>query len=334
MTMTLNPLESMRARAADATAGLFAHDAYPLAQSLDHAGDPGLFGPGSPTWLISGDVATFVGGIRALLIQAAHPEVVAGVDDHSVYEEDPLGRLSRTSSYVTATAFGATPEVEQAIARVRRAHVPVKGTSHRGTRYSASGSPFASWVHNVLTESFLVTNQYYGRVVLDQDAADAYAAEQTELGAMLHARDLPDTADSLADWIASHPDVAPSPGMERTVAFLRNPPLPTGIAAGYRVLYQAAVATIPERIRGILGVSSIPGAELAGRQMIGALRWTMGSSPSWWLALERTGAAFPEGVHFRRPPPAVGVEPRWQAFVKGTDRAIVSSAGQDSDVRS
>lgn len=199
MTMVINPIERMRASAASATAGLFAHDAYPLARSLDYPGDPGLFGPDSPTWVISGDVATFVGGIRALLIQAAHPEVVAGVADHSVYEVDPLGRLSRTSSYVTATAFGAMPEVEQSIARVRSAHLPVRGTSHRGQRYSASGAPFAAWVHNVLTDSFLVTNQHYGRTVLERPSADAYVSEQARLGAMLHARDLPETAAGLAD---------------------------------------------------------------------------------------------------------------------------------------
>ncbi|MGI9665673.1 MAG: oxygenase MpaB family protein [Acidimicrobiia bacterium] len=318
MTMTINPFELIRTAAADSTAGLFAHDAYPLAQSLKYQGDPGLFGPGSPTWLISGDVATFVGGIRALLIQAAHPEVVAGVADHSVFEEDPLGRLSRTSSYVTATAFGAMPEVEEAISRVRRAHVPVKGASHRGINYTASGSGFASWVHNVLTDSFLVANQHYGRMTLEEESADAYVAEQTTLGGKLHAGDLPVTASGLAHWIEAHPDIAPSPGMERTVAFLKSPPLPAGISAGYRILFQAAVATIPERIRGMLGVSSLPLAEATGRQTVNALRWTMGSSPSWWIALERVDADFPEGVRFRRPPPADDVLPRWETYLKGS----------------
>ena len=83
---------------ADSTAGLFAHAAYPLEHSLSYPGDPGLFGPGSASWEVLGDVASFIGGIRALLIQAAHPEVVAGVSDHSSYEADPLGRLSRTSA--------------------------------------------------------------------------------------------------------------------------------------------------------------------------------------------------------------------------------------------
>lgn len=301
----------LRARVADSTAGLFAHAAYPLEHSLSYEGDPGLFGPGSATWEVMGDVASFVGGIRALLVQAAHPEVVAGVADHSTYELDPLGRLSRTSAYVTATAYGAAPEVDAAVSVVKRAHRPVHGTSHRGEHYSASGAPFAAWVHNVLIDSFLVAHQTFGPRPLTRARADSFVAEQAELGAMLHARDLPVTGDGLATWVASHPDLAPSPGMENAVRFLRKPPLPLGVDAGYRVLFHAAAATLPERIATMLGVSSYPGAIGAGRGMISMLRWSMGSSPSWWLALERVGAPHPEGVRFRRPPAAEGAEERW-----------------------
>lgn len=314
--MSRNPLERLRNTAADTTAGLFAHDAYPLASSLSYPSDPGVFGPGSPTWTIAGDVATFIGGIRALLIQAAHPEVVAGVDDHSVYDQDPLGRLSRTSSYVTATAFGAMPEVDKAIARVRQAHTPVKGVSHRGARYTASGSQFATWVHAVLAESFLVANQNFGRQRLSLEQADMYVAEQSALGTRLHADALPPTASGLTRWITEHPDLAPSPGMHRTVSFLKSPPLPRSVSLGYHVLYKAAVSTIPQPLQEVLGVSTAPGARVAGRQLVNTLRWTMGSSPSWWLALERTGSEFPDGVRFRRPPPADEVQPRWDAYLR------------------
>ncbi|MDJ0791162.1 MAG: oxygenase MpaB family protein [Acidimicrobiia bacterium] len=304
---------------ADSTAGLFAHAAYPLEHSLSYPGDPGLFGPDSASWEVLGDVASFIGGIRALLIQAAHPEVVAGVSDHSSYEADPLGRLSRTSAYVTATGYGAMPEVEQALALVRRAHVPVKGTSHRGQRYSANGSAFASWVHNVLIDSFLTTHQTFGPTALPKARANSFVDEQAQLGAMLSARDLPRTQDSLADWIASHPDLAPSPGMEATVRFLKNPPLPLGIRQGYRVLFQAAAATVPPRIADMLGVREYPGAVAGGKAMVTTLRWSMGSSPSWWLALERVGAPFPDGVRFRRPPAAVGAAERFEASATPPD---------------
>lgn len=304
---TWNPRDTV----AESTAGLFAHADYPLTHSLDYVGDPGLFGPGSPSWHVLGDVSAFVGGIRALLIQAAHPEVVAGVADHSTYEHDPLGRLSRTSAYVTATGYGAMPEVEAALDVVRRAHVPVTGVSHRGIRYTASGGDFASWVHNVLIDSFLTTHQVFGGEPLSQADADGFVAEQTQLGAMLRSTDLPTSQAQLSDWISTHPALEFSPGMEATVRFLRKPPLPLGATLGYRVLFHAAVATIPESLQRLLGVRQVPGAIPAGKSLINALRWSMGSSPSWWLALERTGTPAPDGVSFRRPPPAAGAAERF-----------------------
>ncbi len=111
-------LDGYRERITNAAVGPFDHAEFPLSKTLTYHGDPGLFGPDSITWRVVGDSAAFIGGIRALLIQAAHPEVVAGVSDHSTYREDPLGRLSRTSSYVTATSYGAMPEVEAAIRAV------------------------------------------------------------------------------------------------------------------------------------------------------------------------------------------------------------------------
>ena len=77
--------------------GLFSHGPTPLENTLDYAGDPGLLGPDSVSWRVLGDASVFIGGIRALVVQAAHPEVVAGVEQHSTYRDDPLGRLTRTS---------------------------------------------------------------------------------------------------------------------------------------------------------------------------------------------------------------------------------------------
>ena len=85
--------ESLRQRVVASATGPFQHAPYPLSRTLAFPGDPGLFGPGSVSWTVIGDASTFAGGIRALLVQAAHPEVVAGVADHSRYREDPLGRL-------------------------------------------------------------------------------------------------------------------------------------------------------------------------------------------------------------------------------------------------
>jgi uncharacterized protein (DUF2236 family) len=289
----------LRERAAAATSGLFAHAPYPLADSLSYGGDPGLFGPESVTWPVIGDVATMIGGIRALLIQAAHPEVAAGVAEHSRYREDPLGRLSRTSAYVTATAFGAMPEVEHAVRAVRRAHRPVTGMSSRGRGYRADQPDLAAWVHNALTDSFLVAYRLFGPRPLPPGGADRFVAEQTRVGALLDAAPLPETAAGISAWIVDHPDLARSPGMAESVAFLRSPPLPAIMRGPYRVLYWAAAASLPERLRVILDLRDVPGAVPAGRAATRFLRWVLGASPSWHLGLVRVGAPIPDGL-FKR----------------------------------
>jgi uncharacterized protein (DUF2236 family) len=296
-------LEALRVRIVASATDPFGHAPYPLARSLEYRGDPGLFGPGSVSWRVIGDTSAFVGGIRALLIQAAHPEVVAGVSDHSRYREDPLGRLSRTSAYVTATTYGAMPEVSAAIDVVRGVHRPVRGTSHRGRAYSAGTPRFAAWVHNALTDSFLVAYQAYGPEPLTPEEADRFVAEQTKVGVLLDADPMPDTAGGLHRWIAEHPDVSRSPGMEEAVAFLSAPPLRTGQRVGYRLLATAAIDTIPDRILETLDLQRRPGGRAVGRRAVDALRWALGSSPSWRLALARTGAEEPAGL-FKQPLPA------------------------------
>lgn len=293
---------NVRRAVIDAANELFAQAPYPLDTTGRFRGDPGLFGPESITWPVLGDAAVFVGGIRALLVQAAHPEVVAGVFDHSRFREDPLGRLARTSAYVTATAFGAMPEVERAIGVVRAAHRPVAGTSHRDRAYSAADPSLAAWVHNALTESFLASYQHFGARRLSTAAADQFVAEQARLGALIGASPLPATAEALARWVDELPDLAPSPGMLDAIGFLRSPPLAPPVRVVYRVLFEAAVTTLPPRVRSILGLPIRPGAHAMGTATARSLRWALGSSPSWRLALERAGTPIPER-QFRQPLP-------------------------------
>ena len=236
------------------------------------------------SWRVLGDASVFIGGIRALVIQSAHAEVVAGVEDHSTYRSDPLGRLSRTSVYVTETTYGAMPEVEAAVQVVRRAHRPVHGTSERGLPYSAGRPAMAAWVHNVLTDSFLAAYQAFGPERLTDADADRFVAEQTRIGRLLGADPLPETAGELAAWIADHPDRVATTAQASAVTFLSDPPLSPPIRLAYRLLFNAALTTVPADMRLQLGVE--PGA-----------------SPSWNLALVRCDSPIPEGL-FRQPLPS------------------------------
>ncbi len=266
-----------------------------------------MLGPDSVSWRVIGDAAAFVGGIRALLVQTAHPEVVAGVEQHSRYRDDPLGRLNRTSVYVTETTYGAFPEVEAAVLAVRTAHQPVTGRSERDKPYSAGNPAMAAWVHNVLTDSFLVAFQAFGPKRLTTAEADRFVEEQTRIGALLGASPLPPSAEELSRWVSEHPALAGCPAQRKAVEFLRHPPLPLAVQLGYRPLFRAAVATLPRSISEIIGVAPGPAGARLGRAAVNGLRWALGSSPSWHLALVRAGAPVPPGL-FRQPLPAGATE--------------------------
>lgn len=302
MTLVRRAIDAARDRVVATTTGLFSHGPVPLEHTLDHLDDPGLLGPDSVSWRIIGDAAAFVGGIRALVVQTAHPEVAAGVHDHSTYREDPLGRLSRTSVYVTETTYGAMAEVDAAVAVVRRAHVPVRGESPRGRPYAAGTPELAAWVHNSLTDSFLTAYRHFGASPLSTEDADRFVGEQRRIGELLGASPLPETADELSAWLRDHPALAGSPGQREAVDFLRRPPLPWPVLVAYRAMFAAATATMPARLRSLTGIEERRGAERLGRLMIGFLRWALGSSPSWHLALVRAGAPISPRT-FRQPLP-------------------------------
>lgn len=282
--------------------GLFSHGPTPLEHTLDYPGDVGLLGPDSVSWRVLGDASVFIGGIRALVVQTAHPEVVAGVEQHSTYREDPLGRLTRTSVYVTETTYGAMPEVEQAVQVVRQAHRPVTGTSERDRPYSAGRPEMAAWVHNVLTDSFLSAFQAFGPARLSEAEADQFVSEQARIGALLGASPLPETAKGLAEWIDDHPDRAPTDSQSSALGFLRNPPLSPPVRIGYRLLFNAALSTVSADLRDQLGLEVPRGAVGVGEKATSALRWSLGASPSWQLSLVRCGAPIPKGL-FRQPLP-------------------------------
>lgn len=282
------------------TSSLFSHGPTALEHTLDHLGDQGLLGPDSVSWRVIGDAAAFVGGIRALVVQTAHPEVVAGVEEHSRYRDDPFGRLNRTSVYVTETTYGSIAEVEAAVAAVRTAHQPVRGRSERDRPYSAGHPEMAAWVHNVLTDSFLAAFQAYGPRRLTTTEADRFVSEQARIGALLDASPLPETADELSQWVAENPALASSAAQANALKFLQDPPLPTGVKLGYRPLFNAAVPTIQPAVRALIGLQPARGSEQVGRATVSALRWALGSSPSWHLALVRSGAPVPPGL-FRQP---------------------------------
>ncbi len=143
----------------------------------EDAADDGFFGPASVTWRVSTDLASPVAGLRSLLMQALHPLAMAGVDQHSDWRRDPVGRLAATSAFLATVTFGEQAKAVRAAARVRRIHDHVRGVDAVTGRPYAAGDPaLLLWVHVALVQSSLAAGWAFGTPLSALDS-DRYVAE-------------------------------------------------------------------------------------------------------------------------------------------------------------
>lgn len=240
------------------------------AAPTDDRGNPGLFGPGSITWRVHADQILWVGGLRALYLQALHPEAVRGVFTHSDYKDDPWGRLFRTADYVGVVTFGSRRRAEAAGARVRGVH----------NRLGLTDPHLLRWVHCCEVGSFLDTFRRAGGGLTEAEA-DGYLAEQVQ-GAELVGLDpdtVPRSVAQLADYFdRMRPELVGTPEAREVARFLLLPPMPTRIRLltpalpAWVVLSGLAFATQPGWARRLYGIPSVPLADVAIGLQLRAIR--------------------------------------------------------------
>jgi len=251
-------------------AGLVARSAaaYVASVPTDPA-DDGFFGPASVTWRVSGDLSSIVAGLRALLVQALHPLAMAGVDQHSDWRRDPVGRLAATSSYLSTVSLGDRAAAERAAARVRRIHEHVRGTDPvTGRPYAASDPALLLWVHAVLVESTIVACELFGTPLTPPDS-DRYVAEMAVAAALVGvpAALVPASAGELRQYLSSvQNELRCTPAAADAAAFLLDPPgLDADIAEIWQDVRDAAVAALPEWALDMYGFRA-PGALTPARR--------------------------------------------------------------------
>ena len=269
-----------------------ADGAAPWISAMAEPGDAGWFGPGSTAWRVHADPATLVGGIRALLVQAMHPTVLLGFDEHSDYREAPTERLQRTAAFVTTTTFGTSEQAAAACERVRRVHRPVRGTTVTGVEYDASDPELLGWVHVALVDSLAESVRSFGTTRFD---LDAYLGETAVVGDCLEAAHVPRSVADLRETYAHYlPSLAVTSATFPAHRFILDPPLPWQMRPAYKVLASAAVASLPAELAGLMAARpALPPAPAAvvGRaatRLVGAL---LGSSPAAEAAARRRPAS-------------------------------------------
>jgi uncharacterized protein (DUF2236 family) len=258
---------------------------YAARERIHGTPGPRWFEPGSAIRRVHGDASTFVGGLRALLLQSLHPLAMAGVAGHSGYRGDPWGRLARTSTYLAYTTFGTAEHAEEVVNRVREIHERVRGKTADGTPYRASDPRLLLWVHVAEADSFLRAYERYGERPLSPADADEYVRESGEIAARLGATDVPQTVAELEATLEGfRPELSAGPEALDTAQFLlREPPLPRGARLAYAPLAAGAVALLPQWARAELGVDrwryraiGPVGGSIATR----AVRWGLGTAES------------------------------------------------------
>lgn len=220
--------------------------------------DEGYFGPESAVWEVHGCVSTIVGGVRALLLQAAHPAALAGVAEHSRYQSDPLGRLAGTTKWLTITSFGATEFIEKEAQRVNQMHGHVTGTyiGKDGQRhdYAAKANEYLMWVHCAFTDAFL--KSYIDLGYKFKTSADQYVAEWAKSAVPLGLADAPKSVAELEeklDFYREHALLANEVTKE-VIRFIMKPPFSKAGQLAFSIFAYAAVATLHPRDRELLGL--------------------------------------------------------------------------------
>ena len=225
-------------------------------KSIEEGEGPGLFGPDSAVWQVHGSVATLIGGIRALLLQAAHPAALSGVRAHSRYETDLYGRLQGTSRWLTITTFATKEIIDREAARVNAMHEKVKGNffdaEGNKSEYKASDPRFLLWVHCAFTESFLAAHRICKYPLTA--GSDEYIKEWSKSAVPLGLSSAPQSYKELQDEISRflREELTYSEDTKEVVGFILNPPFGFFAKIFYSFLAKTAIRSLTQPERELL----------------------------------------------------------------------------------
>ena len=284
-----------------------------LARLRETVADPraGILGPTSIGWQIGADLALFLGGGRAALLQLAHPMVAHAVDDHSRTRADVVGRFQRTFRNVFSMVFGDLDDAFAAARRVHTIHTRVHGVLPTaagrwpaGTPYHANDIESLRWVHATLVDTTIATRELIDGP-LPIAIKDAYQIELHRFGALfgIPASALPQTwsdhvayvremiesgalavepcARQMAGFLIGKVPDHPQPVLGRTAELVTQMMLPPALATAF------GLHGAPRRTKlGLAGFAAvyrrIPRAMVAIPACSDARRRLVGQPPSRW----------------------------------------------------
>jgi len=225
---------------------------------MSGAGDLGYFGPDSVSWQVHREVTVLFGGARAVLMQAAHPLVIAGARETGFYERNPWKRLQRTLILTYAITFGTKAEAHAAADRINEVHASVRGVDEvTGLPYDALDPELLLYVHACLVDSALLFEHLtVGR--LDAAGRQRFHEEQMLAAELcLVPRDLiPPTVAELRGWlagVAATGILRVTDGARRVADLFLNPPPEAEWRPVLAGVSRLAFGTLPDPLQRAYG---------------------------------------------------------------------------------
>jgi len=241
--------------------------------------DYGLFGPGSVTWRVMGEPVLIVGGLRALLLQALHPQSMWGTAQNSELMDPAAAwsRMARTVEFVRVRTYGTTEEVERVGRRVRKLHSKLTGLNLRtGETFRVDEPENLLWVHLGEVDSYLDVARRAG-VGLTSAEADRFVDEQRRAAEVvgLDPADVPATVAEMRDYYtAMRPKIWACKEARDGLRRLFNPSVPRQLLPlkpAAPAIATLAVSTLPRWARRMYGLPGLPTSDLAATMTLKAL---------------------------------------------------------------
>lgn len=245
----------------------------------------GFYGPDSMTWVIYREPVILLGGLRAILLQIAHPAVAIGVAQNSNFRGDLLGRARRTYTAMYQLVFGGLREAMGAAKRVHSLHSRVNGSLPAGAagsqgegRYRANDPLLQRWVLATLIDGALVVYETFVRPLSIEEKRRFY--QESRLAAAqfgLLPEQMPPTLEAFYDWYHEQlaGDALRVEDTARELAgLLFNSPFTRG-----QLDELLTAGLLPQRWREAYGLAWGPGQQRAWRLLKGTMRRAINLTP-------------------------------------------------------
>jgi uncharacterized protein (DUF2236 family) len=261
---------------------------------LEPAGraDHGLFGPGSVTWRIMAEPVMWVAGLRALYLQALHPDTMLGTWQNTSFTdpEQAWGRFMRTTEFVRVRTFGSTAEVERAGRRLRKIHASLTGVDEQGREFRLDRPDLLLWVHCGEIASYADIARRAG-VPVTATELDLFVAEQRR-SAEVVGLDPAGVPASMADLESYYDGIRPrlhaTAPARRALRLSFTPRLPPSLLPLRLVvppLNTLAFASLPRWGRRLYGTPGSPLTDLAATAALRTARQSATHLPRQMLEI-------------------------------------------------